>query len=81
MAMDKDRLGLGMWTAVKALNSYGSALTPEADAKGLAHHVALADEIIKEFIGNAEVAGTTNTPNGTPGPTPLPGTFTGLVTA
>lgn len=81
MALDKDRLGLGMWNAVKALNNYGTALTPAADAKGLAYHTALADEIIKEMIGHAVVTGTTSTPGATAGPDTLPGTFTGLVTS
>lgn len=80
MALDKDRLGAAMWTAVKNLNTYGTSMTSAADAKGLAHYKAIADEIIKEFIGNAVVTGTTETPGAQAGGSTLPGTFEGIVT-
>ncbi len=80
MALDKDRLGLALWTRVKTETSFGGALTPALDAKGLSLWTGIADEIIKEFIGNAVVTGTTATPGAQAGPATLPGTFTGLVT-
>ena len=80
MAMDKDRLGIAMSDAMIA----ASGVTPIALDKTAMETVmiALADEIIKEFIAFAEVTDiVTSTPGATAGQTTLPGTGTGSVTA
>lgn len=55
MAMDKDRLGSAIWTAVKALYSYGPDMTPTMDAAGLLLWKTVADKIILEIQGHAVV--------------------------
>lgn len=80
MAMDKDRLGAAIWTAVKAQTSFGAELDATQDAKGLALWKAIANQILLEITGHAVVSSTTSTPGATAGPTTLPGTGTGAVT-
>jgi hypothetical protein len=79
MGMDKDRLGLAIWTFVKTQTSFGAALTAPLDAAGLALWKGIANEIILEIQGHAVVTSTTTTPNAQAGPTTLPGTATGTV--
>lgn len=79
MAMDKDRIGTAIWTAVKALYSYSPSITPAADAAGLALWKVISDQIILEIQGHAVVTSTTSTPGAQAGPTTLPGTATGTV--
>lgn len=79
MAMNKDRLGLNIWTFVKTQTSFGAAMTPALEASGLALWTGIADEIIKEITDHAVVTSTTTTPGAQAGPTTLPGTATGTV--
>lgn len=79
MAMDKDRLGNAMADAV--LTCVPSSPVGADETKLRALMILLADEIIKEIIGNAVVTTTTLTPGAQAGPTTLPGTGTGTVTA
>lgn len=79
MAMDKDRLGLNIWTFVKTQTSFGAAMTPALEASGLALWTGIADEIIKEITDHAVVTSTTSTPGAQAGPATLPGTATGTV--
>ena len=65
--LDKDRLGAAIWAAVKTVGGpYTPAISPALDAQGLNLWTKVADEIIKEFAANSDVA---------------PGTFTVTVPA
>jgi len=79
MAMNKDRLGNAMADAV--LTCLPSAPVGGDETKLRALMILLADEIIKEIIGFAEVETVTATPNAQPGSSTLPGTGTGDVIA
>ncbi len=64
MAMDKDRLGTAIWTAIKALHTYNPAITAPMDAAGLLLWKEIAEEIILEIQGHAVVSSTGTDPVG-----------------